>query len=56
MNERIKELREDVADDKKSVLQAIQEVADAQAWLNKMEHNYADSVIRLEKAIKESQV
>ncbi len=47
MNEMIKDLLMDVADDKRSVDQAIKELEDARVWLDKMMLNYAKSVERV---------
>jgi len=45
-NERIKELDLDVADAKKALEQAEQEIKDAKAWHSKMILAYADAVLR----------
>jgi hypothetical protein len=45
--QRIKDLKVDVADCEKSVRQAEQEVKDAQEWLMKQKLHLAEAIIRL---------
>lgn len=50
MNERIKDLEEDVKDAEKALVSAEEEVRNAIEWRDKMKLSLAEDIIRLHKA------